>query len=164
MLLKITEYCAWENEGWSYIIDLEKQEAAAINSLMIFIRCANAEFEIAKEEASRQKPALAYHPLFNRHPRNPFAASRYSFSFYDAVFVNYDRSVSLICSGKKSHLSDGCGYHFYTNIMLDRKISIFRIKSAMIAMRDRKKNNLYKRFDTVFLAPKGKPAIAQKST
>lgn len=160
MILKITEYCAWENERWSYIIDLEKQEAAAINSLMIFIRCANAEFEIAKEESSRQKPALAYHPLFNRHPRNPFAASSYSFNFYDAVFVDYDRSVSLICAGKKSHLSDGCGYHFYTNIMLDRKISIFRMKSAMIAMRDKKQNKLYKSFENIFLAAKRKPITA----
>ena len=80
MILAVKEYCAWENERWVYIIDLSKQEAAAINSLMIFIRCANVEYEIAVREAKKQPPALPYHPLFNRHPRNPFAASRYSFN------------------------------------------------------------------------------------
>jgi hypothetical protein len=157
MILKITEYCAWENERWSYIIDLSKQEAAAINSLMIFIRCANAEFEKAKEEADKQPPAIPYHFLFNSHPRNPFAASRYSFDFFDSAD---EKKMQLRCVGRTVSLSDNVGYQAATNFMLDRKISLARMKSAMIAMRDKKQNKLYKVFDSIFLAPKRKSVTA----
>lgn len=157
MILAIKEYCAWENERWVYIIDLSKQEAAAINSLMIFIRCANKEYEEAEREAKRQPPALPYHPLFNRHPRNPFAASRYSFNFYDTAD---EEKMKLMCAGTTVSLSRNVGYHAATNFMLDRKISVARMKSAMIAMRDKKENKLYKSFDSVFLATKRKPVTA----
>jgi hypothetical protein len=157
MILRITEYCAWENERWSYIIDLTKQDATAINSLMIFIRCANAHFEEVRTEAERQPPALAYHPLFNRHPRNPFAASSYVFNFYDTAEHDGEKG-KLTCAGKTIWVSDQSGYHKFINFMLDRKISVARMKSAMIAMRDKKENKLYKSFENIFLSPKRKPA------
>ena len=157
MILKITEYCAWENERWSYIIDLSKQEAAAINSLMIFIRCANAHFEEVKEAASKEPPALPYHPLFNRHPMNPFAASRYSFDFFDSAD---EKKMQLQCVGRTVSMSKDCGYQSFTNFMLDRKISLARMKSAMISMRDKKQNKLYKAFDSIFLTTKRKSVTA----
>lgn len=160
MILKITEYCAWENERWSYIIDLSKQEAAAINSLMIFIKCANAHFEKANEEAQNQPSAIPYHPLFNRHPRNPFAASRYKFDFYDDAEESDSRGGKVILSGKTFWQSNDVGYNKFVTFMLDRKISIARMKSAMVTMRDKKQNKLYKIFDSIFLAPKRKPATA----
>lgn len=158
MLLKITEYCAWENEKWSYVIDMDKQDACAINYLMIFIRVANAHFEIAKEESQSQPPALPYHALFNRNPRNPFAASRYNYQFYDSMEEKSGR-VILIKSDSTMSLSDGAGYNNFTNIMTDRKISSFKMKSAMLSMRDKNENKLYKVFDNVFLSKKLKPAL-----
>lgn len=155
MILKITEYCAWENERWSYIIDLNKQQASAINYLMIFIRCANKQFELDKEYSQSQPPVLSYHPIFNRYPRNPFAASRYSYEFYDS-FEEKPGRIKLIKSDSSLSMSDGCGYNKFTNMMLDRKISIARMKSAMIAMRDKNENKLYKTFDNIFLSLKQK--------
>jgi hypothetical protein len=157
MLLKITEYCAWENERWSYIIDMDKQEASAINYLMIFIRVANISFEKDKEESQAQPPVLPYHFLFNRNPRNPFAASRYSYEFYDSMEEKAGR-IKLIKSDGSLSLSDGSGYNQFTNIMTDRKISIAKMKSAMISMRDKHENKLYKVFDSIFLSKKLKSA------
>ena len=154
MILVIKEYCAWENERWSYIIDVCKQDAAAINSLMIFMRLANEYFEDAKRESEAQPPVLPYHPLFNRHPRNPFAASSYQFSFYDEIQTDERGRHNLITSECETCLSDHSGYNKMTNIMTDRKISPKRMKSAMQRMRNKKENTLYKCFDAVFLKPK----------
>jgi hypothetical protein len=158
MLLKITEYCAWENEKWSYVIDMNKQEASAINHLMIFIRVANIQFEKDKEQSQAQPAVLPYHPLFNRYPRNLFAASRYSYEFYDSMEEKTAGRVTLIKSDGGLSLSGGSGYNSFTNIMTDRKISIAKMKSAMISMRDKKENKLYKVFDSIFLSKKLKPA------
>jgi hypothetical protein len=158
MLLKITEYCAWENERWSYIVDMDKQEATAINYLMIFIRVANIQFEKDKEQSQAQPAVLPYHPLFNRHPRNPFAASKYSYEFYDKMEEKAAGRVTLIKSDCSLSMSSGSGYNQFTNIMTDRKISIAKMKSAMISMRDKKENKLYKVFDSIFLSKKLKPA------
>lgn len=153
MILKITEYCAWENERWSYLIDLNKQEGAVLNLLMIFIRLANAYYETANDEAQRQPMALAYHPIFNPHPRNPFAASKYNFEFYDSL-EETKRGIKVVNSNGSLWLSDHVGYHSATNLMLDRKISIAKIKSAVISIRKRKTNSLYKSFDSIFLKQK----------
>jgi hypothetical protein len=154
MILKVTERCAWENESWSYFIDLSGQSAEAINFLMIFIRCANAHFEKVKEATDKQPPALKPHFLFNRHPRNPFAASRYTFEFYDAAD---EKEFELKRGRTRIHISERSGYHNFNNFRIDRKISIARMKSAMISMRDKKENKLYKSFDRIFLTSKLKP-------
>lgn len=156
MLLKVTEYCAWENEKWSYIIDLNNQQAASINFLMIFIRVANKYFELAKKDAQAQPLALSYHPIFNRHPRNPFAASSYSYEFYDSMEEKSGR-ITLISSDGVMSMSSGSGYNQFTNLMTDRKISVAKMKSAMIAMRDKNENKLYKSFDRIFLSKKPSP-------
>ena len=155
MLLRITEYCAWENEKWSYIIDLDKQKGAAINYLMIFIRCANQHFDEAKVSAERQGGGLPYHFMYNRNPRTPFAASKYSFDFYDGIVEEKKRTI-LVNSDHRLVMSNRSGYYNLTNIMTNRKISPAKMKSAMIAMRDKGQNKLYKTFDTIFLSTKAK--------
>ncbi len=151
MLLKVTEYCAWEQEKWSYIIDMDKQEAAAINWLMIFIRCANKYFEQVKEDPKR--PRISYSPIFDSHRVSPFAASRYSYEFYDGIDEKGTRTTLIKSDGNLS-LSKGGGYHNFTNIITDRKISRAKMKSAAIAIRDKNENKLYKSFDSIFLTKK----------
>jgi len=154
MLIKVSEFCAWENERWSYVFDLEKQEAEAINYLMIFIRLANQHFEKVKEEAESKPPPIPYHILFNPRPLYVFAASKYSLEFYDSI-EQKENSVRLIKSGGGLSMRNGSGYNDFTNIMIDRKISIARMKSAMVSIRGKKKENkLYKRFDNIFLFKK----------
>ena len=157
MLLRITEYCAWENEKWSYIIDLDKQNGAAINYLMIFIRCANSHFDEVKLQSEQKGGPLTRHFLFNRNPRTPFAASKYSFDFYDSIDQRSSRAT-LINIDHSLVLSNKSGYNNSTNIMTDRKISPAKMKSAMVAMRDKGQNKLYKTFDTIFLSTKSKTA------
>lgn len=51
MLLKATELNHWEKEKQSYLIDLDKQEAIAVNDLFSFFRLAVAQFNKDKEQA-----------------------------------------------------------------------------------------------------------------
>lgn len=153
MLLKITEYCAWENESWSYIIDLDKQDGEALDHLMIFIRLANEQYIVAAADAKGQPYAIARHPLFNPHPRNPFAASRYNISFYNAIDTTLGR-VRLLTHKTTERLREGSGYHDYANILTDMIISPRRMKSALTHIRDKKENILYKTFDSLFLKKK----------
>lgn len=154
MLLKVTEFCAWENERWSYIFDMNKQDGATINLLMIFIRLANKVFEDIKQQEDMKPPPIPYHPIFNPHPIRVFAASRYNFEFFDTMEENGD-SIALINAKYKVSLSNKCGYNHYTNLWVNEKISAARMKSAVIAIRGRKKENkLYKRFDNLFLKKK----------
>lgn len=157
MIITVREYNAWENERWTYVFNLEKQSASALNYLMAFVRLANKEFDQIKQYA-KNKPVPNYHPIFNRHSQTPFAASSYMVCFYDTV-EHKKGGIRLVSEDSAMNLSDNSGYKPSANLMLDRKISIARMKSALIAMRERKHNKLYKNFESVFL--KGKQAVTQ---
>lgn len=153
MLIKITETNMWEREKWSYILDLSKQDSSSINYLMIFIRVANEQFEIDKENA--KKNGLNY-----------YASSRYSFTFFDSYII--EESIILknpyVVLLDKTHkkqfvLNNNDNGYKIGGLMLDKIISNAKMKSAMIAMRDKKQNKLYKSFEDVFL--KGK--VSQKN-
>lgn len=138
MLIAITEFNAWENERWTYVLDMEKQDGEVLNNLMIFIRVANQYFEEVKEKAT--------HRLF--------AASRYNFRFYNEIDTSKkypilrNKKVSLVMNSKSAYNSD-----FIDPNMI---ISPLRMKSAMIRMRDKQTNDLYKNFDSLFLKSKSK--------
>lgn len=102
---------------------------------MIFIRLANERFEKVKAEAT--------HTIF--------AASKYTFKFYNRIdtagkyprLINNKKGAGLvICSDP--------GYHSHS-FNLDNKLSPKRTRSAMLAVRDKDKNILYKDFDSIFL-------------
>lgn len=138
MLIAITEFNTWENERWMYILDMDKQDGGTLNDLMIFIRLANAEFDKIKESASSRL----------------FAASRYTFKFYNKLDLSkrYPRLINnnagaglIICSdpGYNSHSFD-------INTVLSSK----KTRSAMLRMRDKRENDLYKNFNSLFLKKK----------
>lgn len=145
MILAITEQNAWENESWTYVLDVEKQDASSLNFMMIFVRLANIQFEVDRENAKK-----------NGHPRN-FASSRYNFNFFDSYteedFGNRKRillthkNINLTASAKPDGYNVG-------GLMLDRVISNAKVKSAMIGMRDKKENRIYKDFESIFLKKK----------
>jgi hypothetical protein len=142
MFLKVTERNMWEQEAWSHIIDVSKQEASSLNFLMIFVRLANEQFEVDKEKAKRNGHAHC------------FASSRYQMEFYDSYKEEKigERSRILL-THKNSNLSiftDGGSYKS-SGLMLDRVISSGKMKSAMLAMRDKKQNSIYKNFESIFL-------------
>jgi len=144
MLLKITERNAWEREAWSHIISIDKQDSQALNHLMIFTRLANQQFELAKEAASK-----AGHGSM-------FAASRYSVDFYDGVEES-ERSFRLKNKkGPDMIVSKGNSNYKSNEMFLNRQISSAKMKSAMVTMRDKKENVLYKGFESVFLKEKVK--------
>lgn len=140
MLLKITERNMWEHEAWSHIVEVDKQEGQVINYLMIFARLANELCDKAKIDATK-----AGHGQY-------FAASRYSVEFFDRHEVT-DRSIYLKNRGRTLVVSKASGYK-NSELVLDRKISLAKMKSAVIAARDKKQNVLYKNFESVFLKSK----------
>lgn len=148
MLLKITESNAWENERWSYVIDLSKQEAASINWLMIFIRCANKVYDDAKEAA----PTNNYGGPFSR-PTKVFAASLYWFEFYDEILSEDDECLRLGNRNSNMNISKAGNYKSGGNFV-DRKLSFAKIKSAAVTIRDKKENKLYKDFESAFHSKK----------
>lgn len=134
----------WEREAWSHIVDLDKQDGQALNHLLIFIRLANVQFDEVKQAATK-----AGHG-------NMFAASKYDVQFFESCETT-DRSIRLKNkSGNTLVVSKASGYK-NSELNLDRKISPAKMKSAMIAARDKKQNTLYKSFDSVFL--KGKQVL-----
>ncbi len=140
MLIAITEYNAWENERWTYVLDVDKQDGETLNRLMIFIRLANEEFIKIKNSTTNRL----------------FAASHYNLKFYNELdlnnkypcLINKRKGGGLIIAsdpGYKSHSFD-----------LSLVISHKRMQSAMIKIRDKKENLLYKNFDSLFLKTKQK--------
>lgn len=138
MLLVITEHNSWENESWKYLLDLDKQDGEALNDLMIFIRLANEYHEEVKKSVT--------HRLF--------AASKYSFKFYNKIDTSgkYPRLINNKIGGGLIVTSNP-GYHSHS-FNLDNKLSSKRMRSAMLAIRDKKDNILYKNFDSLFLKSK----------
>jgi len=136
MLISITEFNAWENERWTYVLDMEKQDGEVLNNLMIFIRIANQHFE-------EVKGASAY---------RIFAASRYNFKFYKSL----DLTKKLPCLQNKNSaliMASDPGYNSHS-FDLSVVVSAKRVKSAMLAMRGKNENILYKNFDSLFLKSK----------
>lgn len=136
MLIAITEFNAWENERWTYVLDMEKQDGEVLNNLMIFIRVANKHFEEVKENTSERL----------------FAASRYNFRFFASLDTSNKRPVlrnkkhTLVLNGSASYNSDSYD--------LNNVISPLRMKSAMLRMRDKQINDVYKNFNSLFLKSK----------
>jgi len=153
MLIAITEHNSWENERWTYVLDLNKQDGQTINNLMIFVRLANEHWEIANDDA----PVPDRSSIFTRHTPKLFAASKYWIKFYDAVEEDEKGAVVLRnYKGDGLRLGRGGGYKS-NKVDLNAVISPKKMLSAMISMRDRDKNSLYKNFDSVFLSTKPTP-------
>src|ERR1044072_6329293 len=96
MLIAITEFNAWENERWTYVLDMKKQDGEALNNLMIFIRVANKHFEEIKESTSERL----------------FAASRYKFRFLNGLDISKkhpvlrNKNTSLLMNGDGAYRSE----------------------------------------------------------
>ena len=150
MLLTIREANAWEQERWTYVFDLSKQKAEAIHWLMIFVRVANKFYEQCKENAP--EPMRMPFPFGGRSPKL-FAASFYSFDFYDSFKEDDDKYFYLLQGGSKTSFKREGNYKS-NMVCLDTVISTARIKSAAVTMRDKDENKLYKNFEHVFLKQK----------
>lgn len=138
MLIAVTEFNAWENERWTYVLDIEKQDGEALNNLMIFIRVANEYFGKVR--------ATAKHQIFS--------ASRYNFRFFKELDTSGKRTV--LRNKKNALIIVGGGFYKSNSTDLSLVISPLRMKSAMIRMRDKQTNDLYKNFDSLFLKSKAK--------
>jgi hypothetical protein len=138
MLIAITEFNAWENERWTYVLDMEKQDGEVLNNLMIFIRVANQHFEDVKEKSTERL----------------FAASRYNFKFYNKLDVS-DKYPVLRNKKGALVMNSSSGYNS-NSYDLSLIISPLRMRSTMIRMRDKQENDLYKNFDSLFLKTKSK--------
>lgn len=148
MILKITEANAWENERWSYAIDVSKQDAETINWLMIFVRCANSVYDKAKESAITQN----FGGPFSR-PIKIFAASKYWFDFWDGIadeFEDGELSLYRMVGKKRTHTTIRGGYYKSGGNFTDKKLSFAKVKSAAVTMRDKGENKLYKDFESAF--------------
>src|SRR5690348_16460424 len=141
LLMRITEFCRWENERWTYVIDISEQEGACLDWLFIFIRLANQYHNKAQEEAKNNTPSISG-GFFARHTLTPFAASRYDIGFYNKI-VNEENSNMVLGYNNlpgKMHLDFSKGDYKNGANMIGRKISPFRMKSAMSAIRDKNEN------------------------
>lgn len=136
MLIAITEFNAWENERWTYVLDMEKQDGEVLNNLMIFIRVANLHFEEIRKSTTNRL----------------FAASRYNFRFYKELDVSEKYPVLRNKNGALV-MTRTAGYNS-NSYDLNLVMSSSRMKSAMLRMRDKNENDLYKNFDSVFLKSK----------
>lgn len=137
MLIAITETNAWEMEKWTYVFDTNNLGASVINNLIVFARMANEEFD--------KQLALV--------PKNqPFAMSRYWVRFYDRLDKGNDGYTRLI-NQKSTLILNASDYQDYKTggIFLDRKLSIKRLISACISIRDRQENKIYKNFESLLI-------------
>lgn len=159
MLLKITERNAWENESWSYVIDISKQDAETINWLMIFVRCANEEYKKVSDAA----PVQNFGGPFSR-PYKVFAASRYNVDFWDGVAdESEDGEMRLyrMVGKQRTHTTIRGGDYKSGGNFLDQKLSFAKVKSAAVTMRDKKENKLYKDLESAFIKRKHQPIYHQ---
>lgn len=157
MLLVITERNAWEQEAWSYVLDITKQEAAAVDYLMKFVKLANEEHSKASKDAyaeqAKQMRSMGGLALFMRGPA-VFASSGYSINFYDKYEQRVSGNICVMRTGSSMHI--GASSYKNAGLMLDAKISVAKMKSALTTIREKKENKLYKNFESVFLKEKVK--------
>jgi hypothetical protein len=157
MIISIREANAWEQERWTYVFDLSKQNAEAIHWLMIFIRVANKYYEECKENAP--EPMRLPFPFGGRSPKL-FAASFYSFDFWDG-FEDADNGFYLF-QGKSKMCFSKEGSYKSNSVCLDAIISVAKMKSSAVTMRDKDNNKLYKNFEHIFLKQKAQPLTIVK--
>lgn len=138
MLIAISEYNAWENEKWTYVLDMDKQDGEVLNHLMIFIRVANKHFDEIKATASSRL----------------FAASYYHYKFYNSIDLT-NKHPRLQNKNSSLIIASDPGYNSHS-FDLDLVIAPSRMKSAMVRMRDKQTNDLYKNFNSLFLKKKAK--------
>lgn len=157
MLLKITERNFWENESWSIVIDPLKQPAEALNLLIIFIRLANQQFEIDYQEAKNKSTGASF---FGTPSPVIVAASRYSMDFYDwheKAYTKIESPDLLLVNHGGKMIFNPAKEGYKGNVMdLDLIISVTKLKSAMVQMRDKKQNKIYKSLENIFLKTKSK--------
>lgn len=159
MLIAITEHNSWENERWTYVLDLNKQDGQTINNLMIFVRLANEHWQIADEDTSVPDRSS----IFTRHTPKLFAASKYWIKFYDSMEKDGNRIKLKNKNGMGLSIGSVNGYKS-NRFDLSLVISPRKMHSALISMRDKDTNPLYKDFDSVFLSQKQIPANANSKT
>lgn len=162
MIIAITEHNAWENERWTYILDMSKQKAEAINYLMIFIRLANEYYQEVRENCPPNP--LSGH-IFMRHCPKIFAASHYRIEFYDSVIASAGTRTRLSLGTGEVSLPTSCNGYKSAGLMLYEVISPKKAKSALVAIREKnikkKRNLLYKNFESIFLSKKTVDAISK---
>lgn len=139
-LLYLMEINSWEHSRESWVLSLDRQEAATLNWLMIFVRLAKAQWQVDFENRPKQ------YDMFGRE-HSVFASSNYVMEFYDTYEVT-DRYLILNC--RERRLST------HAELTLDTKLSFARVKSAAITMRDKKENKIYRDFPSLFLKSKVK--------
>lgn len=159
MLIAITEHNSWENERWTYVLDLHKQDAEAINNLMIFVRFANEHWHIADEDT----PVPDRSSIFSRHTPKLFAASKYWIKFYDSCEKDESGYVLKHKGHGGLHIRSSGGYKS-SRYDLSLIISPKKMLSATVSMRDKDTNSLYKDFDSVFLSQKQTSVNANSKT
>jgi hypothetical protein len=159
MLIAITEHNSWENERWTYVLDLNKQDGGTVNNLMIFVRLANEHWQIADEDT----PTPDRSSIFTRHTPKLFAASKYWIKFYDSMERDGNRIKLKNKNGVGLSIDSKNGYKS-NRFDLSLVISPKKMLSALISMRDKDTNSLYKNFDIVFLSKKSTPANAASKT
>ena len=84
-----------------------------------------------------------------------FAASKYWFKFYDEIDLTQNYPRGRFKNGGSMGFNGIAGYNS-DSFDLDVIISPKKMYSAMISMRDKNENILYKNFDSIFLAKRKK--------
>lgn len=152
MILTITEANHWEHERWHYILDAEKQRAAALNDLISFIRLNNIETERIKKEVDANQDHSAVTDMFGRPMYKLFAASSYWFRFYDSMEIDEKYGYPVVINGRSRLAMNGGAQNYKSGIVdLTLRISQARMYSALKLMQDKKENKLYKNFESLFL-------------
>src|ERR1051326_4355344 len=128
MIIAITEHNAWENARWTVGLDLNQQKASTINDLHIFAHCANTRFDEMRQNAGRG---------------GLFAASRYSIKFYDG-FTRRPDGIFVLTNTNGGGLTLNGNSYKSSYVDTSLKISPQRMRSAMVRMRDKGENQLYK--------------------
>lgn len=157
MLVAITEANAWEHERWTYVLDADKQGAEILNLLTVFCRLATKEADKMKEAVTADINHPWVRDMLGRPLYKLYAASHYTIRFYDSVEVDASRDPYrpvLIEGKRKMHFSFGDGGYKNGGLLLNTQISPHRLASAMVGIRDRKENKIYKDFESLFLKKK----------
>lgn len=154
MLLAITESNSWERERWTYIFDTSLQDAAVINELALFCEMANKESNKIKDKVMTDPDHPWVTDMFGRQLYKLFATSFYRMRFYDSYEVNEEHGYPILIEGtRKTHMNSQTNYKD-AGLMLDRRISPSRLHSAIVTMRGKQQNKLYKNFESVLLKDK----------
>jgi hypothetical protein len=130
MFLLIREKNSWKHQDYFYLIDLNKQTGKALDMLFEFFRISNNYYQRCCKEVP-----IVYSVLGGAQY---FAESIYFYYFIDA----YETIDNKLCT-KTQKFTD-------VKLCLNQKISIGKMRSALIAMR-KGENKFYRNFESAFL-------------